>query len=522
MSNTATPSPTETSQPAPLPPDPPAETGDLRKKAVRGGAIFFVGKFGVQLVSAAMSLVTYRLLLPSDLGMMSAAMLFVGLTDMLAEAGLGKTLVQKKTVTPRDIAQCFTLSLIMSGSLYAILFFGAGFAAQFGTLETADNPEIADTFAFFLRVVGLVTFTIPFRTVPLALLERDMRFGRQSTMFVISALTQLVVVFTLAWNGFGYWALAAGMILGRCFELLVLSFLCHWTPRLAVPGPESTEILRFGLSICGASLLWYVYQRSDVAILKFWLRDDSTLGLFAIAQTLISMPVEKLSTTMNTIMFPVYCKLRDDPDRLRSWFLRMTSLLGFITLPTMFGIMLVAEDAILVLLADRWRGAIDPVRILSPVGCVMVFAVLIPPLLNALGRPHLNLYYNIAQTLLMPASFLVGVALDGMLGVCWAWLFVYPIIVAGMIEMTKSLTRVGVWDLLKAQWPNLFGVAAMATVVIALQLNMADVARPWRLIVAIAAGAATFAAWILLVAKDSVLGDLRTLLREMRGQSAPE
>src|SRR3712207_7290273 len=55
--------------------------------------------------------------------------LFVRLADLLAEAGVGKALVQKKQLTREDLAQGFTLSLLLSVGLYALLFGLAGPAA---------------------------------------------------------------------------------------------------------------------------------------------------------------------------------------------------------------------------------------------------------------------------------------------------------------------------------------------------------------------------------------------------------
>src|SRR5262245_26522020 len=75
---------------------PASEPRRLAQKALRGGVVLLVARFGMQLVAWAVTLVVARLLMPSDYGVMTAGMVFLGLADLLADAGVGKALVQRK------------------------------------------------------------------------------------------------------------------------------------------------------------------------------------------------------------------------------------------------------------------------------------------------------------------------------------------------------------------------------------------------------------------------------------------
>jgi PST family polysaccharide transporter len=492
-------------------PAPPAAEGlsvTLRRRAVRGGAILLASRLLTQGFVWAVTLVVARILLPYDYGMMTTGMIFVGLADLLANAGVGKALVQKTRLEPADLAAGFTLSLILSAALYGLLLALARPAAAF-----LDMPE----FAPFLCVLSLLVLLVPFQAIPLAILDRDLRLGWQSAVYVACALVQAALVLGLALAGLGYWALAAGALAARLLAAAAVSYAARWRPRLRKPGPEAWALLAFGVHVSVGSLLWFIYSNSDFAVVGKVV-GPVALGYYSLAFQLISLPVEKLTANCNQVMFPVFCRLQGDRARLRSWYLRLTVLLGLFGLPVMAGMALVAEDGLAVVLGEKWLPAVLPFRLLSVVGGLMVYGASLPPLFNALGRPDINLKYTATCTLLFPLGFVAGGMCWGVAGVCGVWLVLYPLIVGGLLLCTRRLTGVGPVDLLRPQVPVLAAVAFMAGVVWAVQWSLAGPGQvPLRLGLAVAAGALAYAGFLLLVARRTVLADLRALWRELKG-----
>src|SRR5947209_4102583 len=107
------------------------EGAELRRGAVRGGAILIGTKLIVQAFTWLVTIELARILLPFDYGVLTTGMVFVGLGDILAEAGLGKALVRQKDLGPDGIAEGFTVSLVLSLALYAALWGLARPAAAF-------------------------------------------------------------------------------------------------------------------------------------------------------------------------------------------------------------------------------------------------------------------------------------------------------------------------------------------------------------------------------------------------------
>jgi O-antigen/teichoic acid export membrane protein len=492
-------------------------TRSLQRRAVRGGAFVLGARLVIQVFQWSVTFFVARLLLPEDYGMMTTGMLFLDLADLLAEAGVGRALVQKKDLTAADLAQGFTLSLLLSTGLYAVLFVGAGPAAAH-----LGRPD----FAVFLRILSLLLFLVPYRAVTIALLERDLLMGKRSAVQLAGAAVQTVLVLGLALAGAGYWALAGGALAARLIEAAVLAATSGWRPRLARPRRAAAALVRFGMHVSFASVLSFAFNNADFAVLG-WLLGPAVLGYYSVAFQLISLPVQKITSTANQVMYPVYCRLQDDRPRLRDWYLRLTAVQSFIALPALAGLALVAADAVPFLLGDRWRPAVLPLQLLCPVGALMVVGAGLPPLFNALGRPDINLRYAAIGAATFPAGFFgaawaAGSDGDaGLMGVCLVWLTLYPLLIGGFLHFTRHLTGVTFGAVLRSHVPVLAGTGCMTLCVLAVGQALAAAPTAVRLAAVVATGMASYALWMLLTARATILSDLVVAWRDLRGRQAP-
>lgn len=494
--------------------DAATNTATLRGRAVRGGAIVAVARLVAQIFNWSVTLFVARLLFPDDYGIMTYGTLFLGLADMLAELGVGRALVQKKELLAGDLAQGFTLSLLLSTLLYGIIFFAAIPAAHH-----LERPE----FTTFLRVLALCLFYTPWRSIAGAVLEREMLLGRWSGAQLIAAVLQGGLVLWMAWSGFGYWALACGALAGQGAEAMLLTFASGWKPRLALPSREARELIRFGVYISASGLLWFIYSNADFAVLGSLL-GPAYLGYYALAFQFITLPVQKITSITNQIMFNVYCRIQGDRARLRDWFLRLMVLQDCVAFPVLAGMGLVADDAIPLLLGNQWRQSVLPLQLLCPIGALMMLGIGLSPVLNAIGRPDINFRYSFVCALVLPAGFYAAGwwgndqygGNGGIAGVCLAWIVLFPVLVIGRMHLTRSLTSISPFDVLRTHLPILMGLAMMAVCVLTAKSLAAESHAVVRLIVMIGVGVISYSAWMLATARNTVLADVGIVWRELR------
>jgi teichuronic acid exporter len=402
----------------------------LAQRALRGGAILLAARLGMQAFSWGVTLAIPALIQPQDYGVMTWGLVFLYLLEIFAEAGLGRALIQREHLSDLDVHSIFNLSLIFSALCYALLFLSADALAWL-----VGEPA----FATFIRVLGLVLWLVPIRTVALALLERQQRLGQLASTHVLTSGLQSALVLFLAIQNLGYWALALSAITGITLEALSLWYFSGWWPRFIWPARVAWPLLSFGAWTAAGNLLWFSYDNIDFVLIGAWLGQEA-LGYYSLAFTLMTLPVQKLAANVNQVAYPVFCRLQHDRSRLSDWYLRMTVLLGFVGLPVLAGMALVVDDAVGLFYRPQWLAAVDPFRLLAVVGMVRLYASTLPPLFSALGLPRINFFYNLACAILMPIAFVLGVWLQGVRGVCLAWLIVYPLLVAALLLLTRSLT----------------------------------------------------------------------------------
>jgi O-antigen/teichoic acid export membrane protein len=461
----------------------------------------------MQVLSWAGTLIVARLLRPYDYGVMTTGMIFIALADVLAEAGVGGALVQKEQLEPRDLAEGFTLSLILSIALCTLLLVAAPWAGAF--LDDRDLPSL-------LRLLALSLLLTPLRAIPMALLERNLELRRQSLAYALSVIVPLSLVLCLAIGGYGFWALAWGTLTTRALEAVMLPYLAGWRPSIVIPGHHAVALLRFGIHVSLGALLWFAWSNADYAVVSKVV-GPAALGYYGLAFQLISLPVQKLTGNVNQAAYPLYCRIQHDRARLRDWYLRVTALLSLLGMPVLGGMAIVADDAFALVLGEKWLPAVGPFQVLAVVGMLMTVSYSLSPLINALGRPDINLRYTIISTIILPSGFVILGLTHGLVGICWAWLILYPLIEVWIVHSTRHLTGCGVRDLAIAQLPVVMGMVAMAATTLLARKLLSDLSQAvLRLGATILVGALTYVSFMLVVARRTVVADLRMLLQELR------
>ncbi|MEX2302115.1 MAG: oligosaccharide flippase family protein, partial [Bryobacterales bacterium] len=80
----------------------------LLDRTVRAVGWQFATVFGKYVLQFLVVAVLSRLLTPADFGLVSQAMIFVGLANLFADIGVAPALIQRKTITDRHIRVAFT------------------------------------------------------------------------------------------------------------------------------------------------------------------------------------------------------------------------------------------------------------------------------------------------------------------------------------------------------------------------------------------------------------------------------
>ncbi|MGH6695630.1 lipopolysaccharide biosynthesis protein [Sphingopyxis sp.] len=459
-----------------------------------------------QIVAWASTFLVIRILTPEDYGLFALTQVMLMLLNLLNGYGLASAVIQRDEVTTHELRQIFGLLLLLNGALAVAQIACAPLAAAY-----YRQPMVAD----LLRVQALIYLTIPFSALAYAQLARSLEFQRQAQVNLVSALIGAGVALGGALAGWGVWALVwapIAMFATRALGLTIAARSWMW-PSFDFRGAGS--IARYGGLIAVAQFFGFVQSQADILVAGRWF-EAHLVGIYTTALLLTQIFNNKVVPPLNEVAFAAYSRMQNDRVALAAGFTRSTRAIMVAAMPFFFGLAAVAEPLVLTLLGGKWR---EIVPLLLPLALAMPFwtlFTLLRPATDALGRPGIASGNAAAGALLMPVVFLVG-AQWGIIGIAWAWLIAYPLLLA--FAAVRSLPVIGIRasELLRAVAPPVLAATAMAAVVMLVDRMLPALPEPMRLAVLVATGGPIYCLWLALFARETV----RDLIELVRGRRMP-
>jgi PST family polysaccharide transporter len=202
-----------------------------------------------------------------------------------------------------------------------------------------------------------------------------MRFTALAVINIVSLTGGIAIAIYGAKAGYGYWALASTSVTSPIIGTIGVWLITGWVPGLPRKSIGMGGMMHFGGSLALINLLVYFgYNAEKIMIGRFWGAD--AIGIYGRAYQLINIPIDNLNSAVGQVAFSALSRLKDDPVRFRSYFLKGFSLVLGLTLPITIACALFADDIVLVLLGPNWKDAAMIVRLLSPT--IAIFAIINP------------------------------------------------------------------------------------------------------------------------------------------------
>lgn len=476
----------------------------LDRALVRGVAWSGIVKWTGQIISWVSTIIVARLLTPADYGLVAMGTTFMGILLLLNEFGLGATVTARRDLSTKQLAQLNTVALLISVLAMLIMM-----AAAYPLARFYGSPELPNV----MLVLGLGFLISALRTVPRAIMERELQF---KTVVLIDGLQVIVTVsvsLALAWFGHGYWSLVIGPLAGSVFSTIALLALkrCGFSwPRRA----DLSDVIGMSWHLVGSQLSWYVASTSDQFIIGRTL-GSSAMGAYQLAFTLANMPIEKIVSTVNRVMPAIYSAVQTDMPAMRRYLLGSAEMVALVVFPVAVGLALVAEETVLLLLGDKWIEAVLPLVLLSFYTAVRSVISLTSSILVSLRETRIAFWNGIWCLVLFPPLFYLG-SRWGLFGVAAAWLVAHPLASIAVYRRVFKRIELRRSEFAEALWPATSACIAMAITVIMVKKTTIGLPLLIQLLIHVAAGAVAYSA-ILLIFHRKVLARIVKLLKLAKG-----
>ena len=411
-----------------------------------------------QIITWTSTFLVVRLLDPTDYGLFAMSQVVVTALSFLNGHSFATSIVQTDRVDERRVGQVFGMLLMANITLAAVQFAFAPHAAAY-----FDEPIVAE----MLRVQAAIFLTIPFIALPTEWLARKLEFRKPGQVNMGAAIVGAITALVLAWLGWGVWALIyAGLsiFVSRAVGLMIAAKM--WIRPVFNPS-GAWDLLTFGGTLTLCQLFWIIQSQSDVVIAGR-LMETHDLGLYTQALFLTLIITGRFIPPINEVALAAYSELHRASKPLAPYFLKTARMVMMVCAPIYIGLALVSENAILVLMGEKWTGLIPIVSGLAVVMPAFALHLICSPVTNAMGRPKIYLFTSVAGAVIFPVMFAWSVQ-AGAMGLVQAWWIAAPLLCA--ITLTVTLPRIGVsaLALFEALLPIALACTAMAIAVLASQ-----------------------------------------------------
>ncbi|TVQ63162.1 MAG: hypothetical protein EA378_02395 [Phycisphaerales bacterium] len=378
----------------------------LSRRTTQGAAMFVGSTLALKVLNTGGQLLLAALLAPEVFGLYSTALAVSEIASVIKRIGIREVLVRRRRAVARWASAAVWLSLLLGvlGGLSILLL---------GPLMI--RPDLREELRFAVYLLALVAPLQALGVIPVALLQRQMRFGPIVCLQLAMAGVQTIGSVGLALGGFGVMALVLPRVAAELTHFIGGWFLARPTVRLRLDRPLWWHYFRSGTLLFPAAMATTLTMFGDYYILSFFVPPE-LVGAYFIAFMLSTQIGQLLIDNLSKVLLPSLSALQHDVRRQAGALLRSTRLLAVFTVPAYLMQAVVADPVLRLLYGDRWVDSIPILQLLSLAG---IFAVLGSPstsLLLAAGRYRMHLAIAAVRTALLLGLVALGAWQMGAVG----------------------------------------------------------------------------------------------------------
>jgi O-antigen/teichoic acid export membrane protein len=316
--------------------------------------VSFAEKYTLLLLNTAGTMILARLLTPAEIGVYSVGAVLAGLAQAVRDFGVGPYVIQEKHLTEEKLRAALGTSILVGWLLAAVVLGGSGVAAHF-----YHDPRLSTV----LQLLSINFMLIPFSSVALPYLRRQMRFSAIFTINTCSSLAQLASSVGMALAGYSYLSLVWGAVAGTTAGLLA-SICCrpHGLPWL--PARRGMRrILSFGsVTTAGSVVDELGVAAPDLIVGK--MIGVAEVGIFGKAQGVINVFNQLVTSAISPVIFPLFSAQARAGQDLRQAYLTTVSYVTALGWPFFGFVAIMAPAVVRVLYGDQWDACVPLIRVI--------------------------------------------------------------------------------------------------------------------------------------------------------------
>ena len=354
-------------------------------------------RVGAQGVKLLVELVLARILLPEQYGEIAMVAVFITVFNVFVDSGLGNALIQKKDADDLDFSSVFWFNVVWCVVLYGVLFLISPLVASFYHREELTQ---------ILRVLGLQIVISGVKNVYQAYVSRTMQFRKFFFSTVGGTVGAAVIGITMAYRGYGVWALVAQQLFNVLTDTVILTITVKWHPKKMFSFERLKGLLSYGWKLLLSALLDTLYNEARSLIIgRKYTSED--LAFYNRGELFPQVIAANVNTSIDSVLLPTMSREQDERYKVRAMTRRAIMTSTYIMAPLMIGIACVGTPMVRLILTEKWMPCVPYLQIFC---ASMLFFPIHTANLNAikaLGRSDLFLKLEILKKVIGIALILI-------------------------------------------------------------------------------------------------------------------
>ncbi len=444
----------------------------------------------------SLNIILAKVLPVETLGIFNIATAVVTFFAFFSDIGLAASLIQKKeAVTDADIKTVFTIQQLIITTLSLIIIIGAPFAGSFYGLN-ADG-------IWLVRVLGVAFFLSSLKVVPAVLLERELRFQPLVVVEIAETLVFNILLILSVFQGLGLWSFSIAALSRGVIGTILIYVLAPVKVGFKVEKAAAKQLLSFGIPFQLNSMLALLKDRL-VPLVIARMVGPVGIGYITWSQALAFLPLEVMNIIIR-ITFPAFSRLQDDKPSLSKAIGKSLFATSLFVYPVLFGLGAILPAFVSYVVSPKWQPAVSSFYLFAFSTFWAVISTTLTNVLNAVGKIKLTLKLMIFWTVLTWVLTPVLVSVYGFTGVALA---------SFIISFTSVITVVLIKRFIEIRVLDAVYLPTLASIIMGISVYVfADnFVRGWEtLIPAVVLGIIIYSAFILLLGKNRVYTELKSL-----------
>jgi PST family polysaccharide transporter len=450
------------------------QPGGLQRRVARGLTWTLIDTWGSQLIGFVIFAILANELSPEDFGLVALAAVLVSLGQLFVDQGMGDAVVQRATLTRRQIDTAFWVSIVTGVLLTIVAILIAGPVARL-----LKQPELEP----IIQVLSVIFILVGLSSIQMGILRRELDFRGLAIRKLLAIAIGGVVGVGMALANYGAWALVGQQVAMAVVTVVVMWAVTPWRPGFSFAREDFRSLFSFGINIVGQDLMAFLTRNSDNFLIGVFL-GTTPLGYYTVAYRILDTSQILLVAAARRLVFPSFSRLQHNVDRMRRAYARMSRASGALTLPGYIGLALVAEQAIPVLFGEKWLPSVPVAQLLFLIGPAHTINAFSGAVWSAVGHPEIGLRFRLISTVTSVIGFAIAVFFFAdIIAVAAAYTLRSYLLLPLNLYWLRKYGNIPIRQQLSGYRGLFLATGVMAVAVIGVKLVLGDVLAPAGLLV---------------------------------------